>query len=253
MCGWVKIHRQITDWEWYEDLPVRVLFMHLLLKASFTDSRTRGVDVPRGSLMTGINKLSDETKLTVRQIRTALKKLKSTNEVTIKSHTKFSIITISNYNQYQSIDKQDDKQETNNRHDRDYIIRKEKGKNEKNIKSSQKAQEQAALIESYTKEFEKVWRTELAVPKKSRNDRKESLKVWIENRKHMQPNDIIRAWRIYKNDFDNPESAGGFHCKKNGGYEKLMTILDMETMEHSNFTEQQDPDLEAKRREVLGL
>lgn len=53
--------------------------------------------------------------LTTRQIRTALSKLISTNEVTKKSTSKFTIYTINNYADYQACDKQNDKRATNER------------------------------------------------------------------------------------------------------------------------------------------
>ena len=30
--GYIKLHRKIVDWEWYDDLPVFRLFIHLPLK-----------------------------------------------------------------------------------------------------------------------------------------------------------------------------------------------------------------------------
>ena len=33
MSGWIKIHRKITEWEWYDDVNTFRLFMHLILKS----------------------------------------------------------------------------------------------------------------------------------------------------------------------------------------------------------------------------
>ena len=44
----------------------------------------------------------EQTGLTVQKIRTALTKLKSTGELTVKTTNKFSIITVTNYELYQS-------------------------------------------------------------------------------------------------------------------------------------------------------
>ncbi len=46
--GWIKIHRKILDWEWYSDLNVRVVFLHLLLKANHDDKKWMGMDIKRG-------------------------------------------------------------------------------------------------------------------------------------------------------------------------------------------------------------
>jgi hypothetical protein len=39
MSGWIKIHRSILEWEWYEDTNTFRLFMHLILKANHKDRK----------------------------------------------------------------------------------------------------------------------------------------------------------------------------------------------------------------------
>jgi len=51
MCeGWVKLHRQLENWEWYTDVPVKVLFLHCLIKANFEDKNWRGINIKSGLL-----------------------------------------------------------------------------------------------------------------------------------------------------------------------------------------------------------
>jgi len=52
--------------------------------------------------VTGRKKLSAELGITQQTIRTCLNHLKSTNEITVEPTNKFSIITVCNYNSYQS-------------------------------------------------------------------------------------------------------------------------------------------------------
>ncbi len=101
MGSYIKIDRKILDWEWWSDINTHRLFMYMLLKANWKDGSFKGVDVPRGSFVSSISKLSESTNLTVDEIRTALKHLKSTNEITSKSHSKFTVFTVNNYNLYQ--------------------------------------------------------------------------------------------------------------------------------------------------------
>ena len=103
---YVKISRKILDWEWYTDINTKVLFLHILLKANWKDGRFQGIEIPRGSFVTSYQSLSDETGLTIRNVRTAIKHLENTEEVTVNRHAKFSVITVKNYNQYQTSDKQ---------------------------------------------------------------------------------------------------------------------------------------------------
>ena len=99
---YVKISRKILEWEWYTDANTKVLFLHILLKANWKDGRFQGVEVPRGSFVTSLQNLAAETGLTVRNVRTALKHLENTGEVTSNRHAKFSVITVKNYDRYQS-------------------------------------------------------------------------------------------------------------------------------------------------------
>ena len=106
--GHIKLDRKILEWEWYSDLNTCRLFIHLLLKANWKDGRFQGIAVPRGSLVTSYQTLADESGLTLRSVRTAIDHLRMTGEVTVKRHAKFSVVTIKNYNLYQSADIVDD-------------------------------------------------------------------------------------------------------------------------------------------------
>jgi DNA replication protein DnaD len=101
MSGWIKIHRQILDWEWYSDNNVFRVFMHLILKANHKEKRYKGIELNCGSVITSRDILSFETGLSVQKIRTALDKLKLTNEITIETSSKGTIIQVVNYAKYQ--------------------------------------------------------------------------------------------------------------------------------------------------------
>lgn len=105
--GYIKLHRSMLEWEWYRDANTKALFLHCLLKANWEAGRFQGVEVPRGSFVTSLSKLALETGLTVKQIRTALNHLKATNEVASRTTSKFSVITIKNYDKYQTEGKQE--------------------------------------------------------------------------------------------------------------------------------------------------
>lgn len=101
MSGWIKLHRQILDWEWYSDNNAFRVFMHLILKANHKEKRYKGIELKCGSVITSRDILAFETGLSVQQIRTALDKLKSTNEITIETSSKGTIIQVVNYTKYQ--------------------------------------------------------------------------------------------------------------------------------------------------------
>ena len=102
MEGWISLHRQFLEWEWYNDNSTMKLFIHILLKANHKKKNWKGIVINTGQLLTGRKRLSYETKLSEQQIRTSLKKLISTNEITIKATNLYSLISITNWNKYQS-------------------------------------------------------------------------------------------------------------------------------------------------------
>lgn len=112
--GFIALHRSLLSWGWHADPATGWLFVNLLLMANWTDSDWQGMTIKRGQLVTGRKALAAQTGLSERQIRTALDHLKSTNELTIKSTNKFSLITIVNYRKFQDvqsdIDQQNDQQ-----------------------------------------------------------------------------------------------------------------------------------------------
>lgn len=113
--GFIQLHRSLLEWEWYDDNNTKILFLHCLLKANYKDKNYRGKTIKRGSFVTGRDVLANELGLSVQQVRTSLTKLKSTNEITIKSSSQGTIIEVVKYNDYQEVtNKATDEQPTNN-------------------------------------------------------------------------------------------------------------------------------------------
>ena len=99
--GWIKLHRQILEWEWYSDNNCFRLFLHLILKANHKEKRFKGIELKVGSIVTSRDLLARETGLSSQQIRTALTKLISTNEITSVTSSQGTIIQIVSYEKYQ--------------------------------------------------------------------------------------------------------------------------------------------------------
>ena len=123
--GFITLHRQILDWEWYKDVNTAFLFIHLLLSANFADTRFKGKLIKRGQIVTSLPSLSTETGLSIRQTRTALSHLVSTGEITDESTPNYRIITVVKYDDYQTptdkttddrqtFDRQNDRRSTDN-------------------------------------------------------------------------------------------------------------------------------------------
>lgn len=112
--GWIKLHRQFKDWEWYNKSEMVHLFIHCLIKSNFKDGNFQGIEVEKGSFITSLKHLSDETNISIQTIRTCLKKLQLTKEINVKSTNKLTKITICKYESYQFESDEANKQLTNN-------------------------------------------------------------------------------------------------------------------------------------------
>ena len=134
--GWIKIHRQLLDWEWYDDINVTRLFLHILLKANHKPKNYKGEIVKVGEHLTSRDILAKETGLTVRQVRTALTKLKMTSELTITSSSQGTKIQVVNYEKFQVVTSDmttkrpaTDQQTTSNKNEKNEKKKKNKQKN----------------------------------------------------------------------------------------------------------------------------
>lgn len=141
--GWVKLHRRIIKWEWYTDLPVKVLFIHLLLSANHEDRRWKGEEVKRGELITSTEHLANETGLSVQQVKTAMAKLIKSGEITKRATNSYTLINVVNYTVYQSFDDYlqptDNQRATNGQPtDNQRVTTNKNYKNYKNKKNSRK-------------------------------------------------------------------------------------------------------------------
>ena len=101
MEGYILLYRRFLEWEWYNDNNTKTVFIHCILKANHKDNKWRGKTIKRGSFFTSLNHLSKETNLTIKQLRTSLKKLENTKEIEQKGASDGTMITICKYDSYQ--------------------------------------------------------------------------------------------------------------------------------------------------------
>lgn len=102
--GYIKLFREIQDWGWYDDPNTLALWVHLLVDANWKDSVWHGETIPRGSFITTISKLAEETGLSDKQVRTCIERLAKTGEIIKDGTNRWTKITICKYEDYQSID-----------------------------------------------------------------------------------------------------------------------------------------------------
>lgn len=116
VTGWVKMYRSFINWEWFTVPNMVHIFTYCLLKANHKDNRWRGVEVKRGSFITSLDTIKNDTGLSIQQIRTCLKRLEKSNEINKQSNKQHTVITVCKYDTYQSFNDetntQDNKQPT---------------------------------------------------------------------------------------------------------------------------------------------
>ncbi|WP_290849143.1 hypothetical protein [Eubacterium sp. LMAG:50] len=100
--NFIKLSRTILGWEWYTDKNTKTLFIHCLLRANWKKAKFKGETVERGEFITSLQNLAIETGLTVKEVRTALKHLESTEEIKVEKLKFGRLIVIVNYDLYQN-------------------------------------------------------------------------------------------------------------------------------------------------------
>lgn len=206
--GYIKLFRKLIKWRWYQDSVVKDLFLHCLIYASFRDFDWMDQKLKAGQFVTSYKRLSEDLGFTVQQIRTALKKLESTGEITSKSTNKFTVVTVVNWENYQSNEDNTNtesnnpitnEQQTDNKQITNEQQHRKNNKNNKNKKNSNSSAGAPPLLsqvltfiyenhlnvdgEKFFKHYtENKWKT---AEGKKVSDWKKMLRVWHE--KELKP------------------------------------------------------------------
>ena len=111
MSGWIKLHRRSLENPVFKRPTIWHYWNYCLLKANHEEKKIiwnkKEMIIERGSFITGLKKSSKETGLTIRNIRTARKTLVNLRMIVIsttKTTTRFTYLTVCNYNRYQVSD-----------------------------------------------------------------------------------------------------------------------------------------------------
>lgn len=117
MNGFIKLHRQMLDWEWYSDPVVRSVFIHILLIANWKETEYRGVTLKPGDAVIGLNSLASQLGYSVQQIRTTLKKLQNSKQINKRTTNKFTVVSVVNWASYQLDDDELTNEQQANQHE----------------------------------------------------------------------------------------------------------------------------------------
>lgn len=154
MAGWIKLHRQIKEhWLWEEKpFDKRSAFTDMILSANHEDKKVplgnELINVKRGSFITSEVKLADKWGWSRKKVRVFLEVLEQDKMIVKKSTTKYTSLTIANYDIYQ--DEGTTKEQQKNSKGTAKEHQKNTNKNEKNEKNEKNIKPIGEQIENYT-------------------------------------------------------------------------------------------------------
>lgn len=99
--GYIKLYRSFLQWEWHDDQSMVTVFLHCILLANWKSKQWHGQSIPRGTFITSIANLSSICGLAPNTVRSCLKRLQETGELTVQTSNKGTKITVNNYANYQ--------------------------------------------------------------------------------------------------------------------------------------------------------
>lgn len=137
MEGWIKLHRKIQEnWLWQENRKFSKFeaWISLLLKANHKENKVmignEVINISSGSFITSEMKLSEEWKWSRTTVRNFLKILEN-DKMIVKNHTtKYTSISIENWELYQFEQQQNEQQKNNER-----TTKKQQKNTNKNVKN----------------------------------------------------------------------------------------------------------------------
>ena len=110
MNGWIRLDRRIMESFVWDDSEALKLWLYLLMGAATEDKTAvfngKPLSLKRGQIVFGLNAASARLGISVRRLRTTIKRLENCHQIDKQNYSKYSIISITNYCKYQDSDKQ---------------------------------------------------------------------------------------------------------------------------------------------------
>ena len=128
MSGWIKLHRDIENWAWFNDSKMFHFWIILLMMANHKNNNWNGHSIKKGQLLTGRKALSRKANVSESTIERWLNRLEKEQQILQEKTNKFRKITILNWEKYQEFEQQTDNKRTTKEQQKDT------NKNEKNVK-----------------------------------------------------------------------------------------------------------------------
>ena len=214
--GWIRLHRKLTEKGYYKKSHYVHLWVHLLLKANHKANEFmfngKMILVKQGQLITGRNQLSEETGIASSTVERILKTLENEQQIEQQKTSKFRLITIKKWDNYQLANEggqesgqQADSKRTASGQQADTNNNDNNVKNDKNVnnnkgrtveeQSDELAQELRMYQGEYPKEMLEAFWNYWSEPNKSKTKiRKETQGTWDTARR-------LKRWKSNQNKY----------------------------------------------------
>ena len=120
MKGWYKQTRGLSERPWFKDADCVQLYVYLKDVAYVADGKYDGRIIRRGSCPTTRPEMMEATGLSYKKVDKCLRKLTSYNEIVVKGYSKYSVVTICDYDILQASDGLFDANMERQRYDKRY-------------------------------------------------------------------------------------------------------------------------------------
>lgn len=227
-AGWIKVYRSIeNNWIWNDDVFSRgQAWIDILLMVNHEDKKIMFngtlTEIKRGDCITSIRKLSDKWGWSRNKVDHFLKQLKSDGMIDYKKDTKKTLLTVENYDLYQSRDlekghqkatekplkdiKKTSKghQKDTNKNDKEYIKNDKEGKEGKEGKEESHTPSPLSFHDEFSKFFynefgEISYKTWIADADIKENENKVVISVPNVLTKNTLTDTYIPACKLYLN------------------------------------------------------
>ena len=113
--GYVKLHRQLLEFEWFADSATIHVLTYLMITVNWKDGDWLGHTIPAGSTVTSREKIAANTGLTEKQVRRALDNLDKSRVIVRDKAGRGQLVTLVNWAKYQGDDKEQGRERASNR------------------------------------------------------------------------------------------------------------------------------------------
>ena len=100
---WIKLPRNFQNWRWYKESNMVHLYLYLVMNANLLSENYFDINIKRGEIMISLSRLSTDTNLSIKTLRTCLDRLKRTHEIEYRNLNHGRIIILVNYDMFQPI------------------------------------------------------------------------------------------------------------------------------------------------------